>query len=185
MAKIDFPDPSSAFLNPASYANVKPETRKADKNSARKSKFSSILESTRESAELNARLGAPQELPVSEEAVNQLLDDVRSAGDELRNRPFPEEIIRYKRAVRDFLHYVVENGYTVDEQTGIPKYLQPGFSGARSSPEARNRKKFHTVQVVDKKLEDMAAMLLTSQMNQLELLARLEEITGLLVDLLQ
>jgi uncharacterized protein YaaR (DUF327 family) len=38
---------------------------------------------------------------------------------------------------------------------------------------------------VDKKLEDMAAMLMTSQMSQLELLARLEEITGLLVDLLQ
>ncbi|GHU78041.1 hypothetical protein FACS189462_1610 [Spirochaetia bacterium] len=154
----------------SSYANVKAETKKAqDKAGVKKSRFSSIMETTREEA--LAELGAPQELPASEEAVNQLLDDVRSAGDELRNRPFPEEIIRYKRAVRDFLHYVVENGYTTERQTSGTNLLK--------------RKKFTLVQVVDKKLEDMAAMLMTNQMNQLELLARLEEITGLLVDLLQ
>jgi uncharacterized protein YaaR (DUF327 family) len=170
MAKIDFPDPGTSFLNPASYANVKTETKKAqDKAGVKKSRFSSILETTKEEAA--AELGAPRELPVSEEAVNQLLDDVRSAGDELRNRPFPEEIIRYKRAVRDFLHYIVENGFTLERQTSGTNLLK--------------RKKFTLVQVVDKKLEDMAAMLMTNQMNQLELLARLEEITGLLVDLLQ
>jgi uncharacterized protein YaaR (DUF327 family) len=176
MAKIDFPDPSSAFLNPVSYANAESVanaplgTKKSrDKAAVRKFRFSSILETTREEAA--TELGPLQELPVSEEAVNQLLDDVRSTGDELRNRPFPEEIIRYKKAVRDFLHYVVENGYTVERQTSGINLLK--------------RKKFALVQVVDKKLEDMAAMLMTSQMNQLELLARLEEITGLLVDLLQ
>ncbi|MDR0450835.1 MAG: YaaR family protein [Treponema sp.] len=41
------------------------------------------------------------------------------------------------------------------------------------------------VQVVDRKLEEMAARLLSDQLSQLELLARLEEINGLLVDLLQ
>ncbi|GHT66918.1 hypothetical protein FACS1894110_11430 [Spirochaetia bacterium] len=175
MAKIDFPDPGASFLNPASYANVKTESKKAQDKSTvqkgQKSRFSSILETTREEAA--AELGAPQELPVSEEAVNHLLDDVRSAGDELRNRPFPEEIIRYKRAVRDFLHYVVENDYTVEKYSRYSKPLKPKL------------RDFVQVQVVDKKLEDMAAMLMTSQMNQLELLARLEEITGLLVDLLQ
>jgi uncharacterized protein YaaR (DUF327 family) len=39
--------------------------------------------------------------------------------------------------------------------------------------------------VIDKKLEDLAAMLLSSQMRQMELVSRLEEIKGLLVDLLQ
>jgi uncharacterized protein YaaR (DUF327 family) len=39
--------------------------------------------------------------------------------------------------------------------------------------------------VVDRKLEEMAARLLSDQLSQLELLARLEEINGLLVDLLQ
>ncbi|GHT59002.1 hypothetical protein FACS1894109_14130 [Spirochaetia bacterium] len=184
MAKIDFPDPGSSFLNPASYANVKAETKKAqDKAGVKKSRFSSILETTREEAA--TELGSPQELPASEEAVNQLLDEVRSAGDELRNRPFPEEIIRYKRAVRDFLHYVKENAYAVEEQVGVPNYLKPRYKGPRGTPKSQDRTGFHIIQVVDKKLEDMAAMLMTNQMNQLELLARLEEITGLLVDLLQ
>jgi uncharacterized protein YaaR (DUF327 family) len=38
--------------------------------------------------------------------------------------------------------------------------------------------------VVDRKLEEMAARLLSDQLSQLELLGRLEEINGLLVDLL-
>ncbi|GHT93548.1 hypothetical protein FACS1894140_6660 [Spirochaetia bacterium] len=187
MAKIDFPDPAASFLNPASYGAVKAETKKPqDKFSVQKgrnSRFSSILETSRE--ETAAELGALQKLPVSEETVNQLLDDVRSAGDDLRNRPFPEEIIRYKRAVHDFLYYVKENAYAVEEQAGVPNYLKPRYKGPRGTPKSQDRTGFHIIQVVDKKLEEMAARILSDQMNQLELLARLEEITGLLVDLLQ
>jgi uncharacterized protein YaaR (DUF327 family) len=40
------------------------------------------------------------------------------------------------------------------------------------------------IQVVDQKLEQLAAGILTGQASQLELLARVDEIAGLLVDLL-
>jgi uncharacterized protein YaaR (DUF327 family) len=186
MAKIDFPDPLSSLLNPAVYANAQGEAKKPqDKDAVRRGRrvgFSSILEKSLEEAE---ELGAFQELPPSREAADKLLDDVRSAGDDLRNRPFPQEILHYKKAVRDFIHYVVENGLAVDEQVGIPKYLRPGYKGVRGSPDSHERTVRHVVQVVDRKLEEMAARLLSDQVSQLELLSRLEEITGLLVDLLQ
>jgi uncharacterized protein YaaR (DUF327 family) len=130
-------------------------------------------------------LGPLRDLPVSEETINLLMDEVRSTGDTLRERPFPEDSVRYKKAVRNFMHFVVENCYSLDHETGIPKFLKHGFKGQRGTPEAMKQTTYTKIQVIDKKLEDLAAMLLSSQMQQIEIASRLEEIRGLLVDLLQ
>jgi uncharacterized protein YaaR (DUF327 family) len=184
MAKVDV---SSFLVNPLVHGTVTSETKKtrdrAPVKGSGKLRFSSLVDEARE--EEAADLGAPQDLPVSEETVNMLMEDVRSTGDALRGRPFPDEIIRYKKAVRNFMHYVVENGFRVHEETGIPQFLKPGFKGKRGTPESRKQVGYKIVQVVDGKLEEMAALILRSQMPQLELMARLEEINGLLVDLLQ
>jgi uncharacterized protein YaaR (DUF327 family) len=185
MAKVDFPDTISSILNPAAYAKAQGEAKKARNKTVRRGQgvFSTLLDQTREEAA--EELGELRDLPPSREAAEKLLDDVRSAGDDLRNRPFPQEILHYKKAVRDFIHYVVENGLGVDEQIGIPKYLRPGYRGRRGAPDSQERTVRHVIQVVDRKLEEMAARLLSEQLSQLELLSRLEEINGLLVDLLQ
>jgi uncharacterized protein YaaR (DUF327 family) len=47
------------------------------------------------------------------------------------------------------------------------------------------RKSHAGIMVVDRKLEQLAAGILSGQTSQLELLARIEEITGILIDLLQ
>jgi uncharacterized protein YaaR (DUF327 family) len=183
MDKVNLPDPAGFFLNPAGHAQARAETRKArlkPVRDTRKAVFSTLLD-----AEKSAELGPLPDLPVSDETISRLMDEVRSAGDILRNRPFPDEILAYKRAVRNFMHYVVENGFQVLTSAGIPKFLKPGYQGPRGTPEAWERRAYVQVQVIDKKLEDLAAGILGSQTNQLELAARLEEITGLLVDLLQ
>jgi uncharacterized protein YaaR (DUF327 family) len=184
MAKIDFPDPSGFFLNPAGFSQAQPETKKTrsrPSRGAQRASFPTLLESEKSAVEL----GPLPDLPVSGETLDALMDEVRSTGDELRNRPFADEIIRYKRAVRNFMHYVVENGFQVQESAGLPKFLKAGYRGPHGTPESWERRVYIQVQVIDKKLENMAAHILTSQMSQLELTARLEEITGLLVDLLQ
>jgi uncharacterized protein YaaR (DUF327 family) len=163
MAKIDFPEVHPAFFNPALYTGIKAETKKTkDRPSVPKTSFSQVLDQSREAEPLKV-------LPVSEETVQKLLDAVHSAGDELRKLPFPEEILRYKNAVRDFLHYVVENSFDTEKQ----------FVGVS----LLKRKEKTLVQVVDSKLEQMAAGILAGQTSQLELLARLEEIKGMLVDI--
>jgi uncharacterized protein YaaR (DUF327 family) len=184
MAKVDV---SSFSVNPFIHGAVKPETKKAgDRVPVKKGgklRFSSLVDEVREGDA--ADLGVLRDLPVSEETVNMLMEDVRSAGDALRGRPFPDEIVRYRKAVKNFMHYVVENGFRVREEAGIPLFLKPGFKGKRGTPESYKQVAYKTVEVVDRKLEEMAAMILRSQMPQLELMARLEEINGLLVDLLQ
>ncbi|MDR0708562.1 MAG: DUF327 family protein [Spirochaetaceae bacterium] len=169
MAKVDTPDLNFIF-NPAAYSQAHAETKKAkDRGHVRESRkppFAKFLE--------NANVQeteAPETFPISEETLQTLLDDVHSSGDELKSRPFPDEIIRYKKAVRNFIHYVVENSYTLEEKTSGANLLR--------------RKKFTLVQVVDKKLEQLAAGIMAGQTNQLELLARIDEIAGILVNLLR
>ncbi|MDR2629856.1 MAG: YaaR family protein [Spirochaetaceae bacterium] len=183
MAKI--PDGTVPLFTPVPYAPVHGETKKAkahaqDKDRAgpiRSSRFSTLLETTVEPAEV------PGEYSPSDEAVQELLDEVHSSGDDLKKRPFPEEIKRYKRAVRNFLHYVVENGFGVERQKGIPNSQKSGFKGPRES--AKDYKAYTVVQVVDQKLEQLAAGILAGQVTQLEILAKVDEITGLLVNLLR
>jgi uncharacterized protein YaaR (DUF327 family) len=184
MARVDGEVPS-LYMNPAVYSQVKKEEPKKTKSIGRggKIEFSRIFEEIR--GKTAGELGPFLDLPITEETITFLMDEVRSTGDALRGRPFPEEIMRYKQAVRNFMHFVVENCYRLDHETGIPKFLKPGYKGPRGTPEAMKQITYTKIEVIDKKLEDMAAMLLSSQMTQLEIASRLEEIKGLLVDLLQ
>jgi uncharacterized protein YaaR (DUF327 family) len=168
MDKIDIPGQGAPVFNPQAYT-ARTETQKTKgKGGAKKSVFSRLLE--QEDIRGTEEAFALPEFPPSEEALQELLDDVHSAGDALRQRPLAEEIKRYKQTVRQFLHYVVANNYEVKTEN----YLF-------------NHKKHHQmrIEVVDQKLEQLAAGILAGQLDQLAILARLDEITGLLVDLLQ
>jgi uncharacterized protein YaaR (DUF327 family) len=172
MANIVFPDGSAPLFNPAAYGEASAEARKTGAGKTGKNKksgevkkkgFASFFE--------KAVLGAVKELPLSEDSFHELMDEVHSTGDALFKRPFPPEIKAYKEAVRNFVHYVVENSFDTEEQMSGTNVLK--------------RKKFTLVQVIDKKLEEMAAAILRGQLNQLAILDKLDEIKGLLIDLKQ
>ena len=184
MAKVDNTDPA-VFMHPAAYSQMKTDTKTKNRGIRRKDgvSFFRIFDDAR--AKAADELDSVSGMPASEETANLLMDEVRSAGNILKNRPFPDEIMRYKQAVRNFMNYVVKNSYALEHEDGIPKFLKPGFSGRRGTPDALSQKKYTKIQVIDRKLEDLAAMLLASQVSQLEMISRLEEISGLLVDLLQ
>ncbi|MDR0399807.1 MAG: YaaR family protein [Treponema sp.] len=188
MAKIDFPPDSPDFFAAASANAASANAARKPPLKGRRSKRASRTGEASFSSALEQAAGAGIEaqaaLPVSAETVNRLMEDVRAAGDVLRERPFPQEILGYKQAVRNFIHYVVENGYQVEDDQGIPNYLRPGFTGSRGSPNSQARKLYHSVQVVDHRLEELAAVLMRGQISQLELLSRLEEIKGLLINLM-
>jgi len=180
MAKIDVD--ASVFLNPQAYAHVKSEKNKETEKTA-KIDFAKLFDRIRN--DQAGTLGSPPDLPACEETLDFLMDEVRSTGDTLRGRPFPDEILRYKRAVRNFVDYVVKNGYELTRETGIPGFLKANYKGPRGTPEAMKQLDYAKIQVIDERLETLAAMLLSSQRQQLDIANRLEEITGLLVDLLQ
>ncbi|MDR2553354.1 MAG: YaaR family protein [Treponema sp.] len=168
MANIAFP--GASLFNPAAYGEVSAETRKnrsprkGEKPAEpRKKSFASLFET--------AAQEMPDALPRSAESIHALLEEVHNAGDSLSKRPFPPEIKAYREAVRSFIQYVVEHSFDTRKETSGANVL---------------KQKIHTlVEVVDKKLEEMASAVLRGQTGQLEILARLDEIKGLLVDLMQ
>ncbi|MDR0600079.1 MAG: DUF327 family protein [Treponema sp.] len=170
MANVAFPDGSVSLFNPAAYGEASAEARKANSPGTKKSgKNPGLKKNSFVSFFEKAALGGVKELPLSEESLHELLEEVHSAGDSLVKRPFPPEIKAYKEAVRNFVHYVVEHSF--DTET-----LESGVNVLK-------RKKYTLVQVIDKKLEDMAASILRGQAGQLDILTKLDEIKGLLVDL--
>jgi uncharacterized protein YaaR (DUF327 family) len=176
MANIDPSGPASLYTNPAAYTNVHPEKTKArEKEKVRGPLFQNLLK-TREFEEGPEAI---RNLPVSEETAQMLLNEVRSTGDDLKNHPRPDEIVRYKKAVRDFMHYVVENGYELAEIEGIKKKVKCG------TETEWKQTIFRQIRVVDEKLEKLAAGILAGQTVQLGIIGRLEEINGLLVDMIQ
>ncbi len=105
------------------------------------------------------------------ETLESLLDDVHEAGDALKRDPVFGPLKGYKQAVRRFLKYVLDNGLEAEEIVGI------------RNPRTMQQKKYIVVRVVDEKLEGLAAHVLKSQSDQFEILRRIDEIYGLLVDL--
>ena len=182
MAKVDGTD-SSFYMNPSAYSQVKDDKKTKNLRRGEKTEFSAMFDDLR--GKTADQLGPLQNFAASDEALNALMDDVRDAGDILRDRPLPEEITRYKQAVRNFINYVVQNAFSLEHETGLPKYLKPGFKGERGTDESKEQKRHTVIRVIDKKLEELAAMLLISQAHQMQLVSRLEEIRGLLIDLLQ
>ena len=172
---MDKVDPSAASLLSFPFQpGLKKAKGKEELQGNRKLRFSEILENLAPAA---GDLGPLRELVPSEEALTELMDAVHSAGSDLKDRPFPDEIIRYKKAVRNFVHYVVENGYEIERVQGIKKKVK-----IRGETEWKDVV-YHQVKVIDQKLEELAAAILSGQTTQLERVSKLDEVTGLLVDL--
>ena len=164
MDKIDFT--ATSLVSQALNRSTKQETKKAGKRTkSGKTVFSGILDNY---ASKETELGAISKLAPSEEALTKLMDSVHSAGNELIDRPYHAEILCYKKAVRDFINYIVENAFDVQ----------------KSQTRRAGKVKTHVqIQVIDRKLEELAAAILSGQTKQLDRMQKLDEIKGLLVDL--
>jgi uncharacterized protein YaaR (DUF327 family) len=137
---------------------------------ARKASFSRVLDQASLDEAARLGIGPLPELDGSE-TIEQLLDDVHKAGEALKRDPYLAPLDQYRNSVRLFLRYVLDKGFTVEEELGI------------RNPRSLEQKKYVVVKSVDRRLESLAAYVLKGQAEQLEILRRLDEINGLLVDL--
>jgi len=144
-----------------------PEKKKAGKkDKAQRKTFSELVESAEQGE------GAEQEdLSDSERrrGLEELLDGVFASGDALKKTPTMDTIREYRHTVKSFVKFVVQHSIRVEETT----------SGAN----IMKRKRFTLVRVMDEKLDALAASVLAGQKEQISILAQIDQINGLLVDL--
>lgn len=111
-----------------------------------------------------------------ENIMANLQDKVYSSGANLADTVNPQTIGEYKRAVRNCLNFVVQHALEVSSV----------FSGGYNmlKKEQLTKKAYITVKIVDEKMERLTKELLFNQLEKLEILERLDEIKGLIVDLI-
>ena len=166
MAKIDFPEGPIPF---APFPQRKSEEGK--KSGRGKGVFRASLAKALDEGEAADSASRSMEAVYSEGAVSELLDAVHEAGDRLKENLSMDQVLAYKKAVRDFVHHVVENAWSVEKKTSGGNILK--------------RKEFYRLAVIDESLEKLAAEILRNQRDRLEILRRIDEINGMLVDLLR
>ncbi len=167
MARIDFPDGSNPLLGRL-VPRRKEEEKKVGKG---RGIFGSVFGRAVEEARSGEEGGSSTEAPFSGEALEKLLDAVHESGDRLKENPTVDVVQAYKKAVRDFVHHVVERSYSVEQKSSGRNVLK--------------RNIYYRVAVIDESLERLAAEILRNQRDKLEILRRVDEINGMIVDLLR
>jgi uncharacterized protein len=151
-----------------SYQYPVPDKKKAGrKDKTQRRGFSDLVESVSESGEASTEDFADDH---RRRGIEELLDAVFVSGDSLKKSPTLESIRDYRQKVKDFVTYAVRHSIAVEETTSGANILK--------------RKRFTLVKVIDEKLEALAVSVLAAQKEQLAILAQIDEINGLLVNLM-
>ncbi len=146
----------------------KNKKKKVAKKNNNKVSFSSIVNSEiqTDSKESIAEISEAY----NNEDIETVLDKVFEIGEELKDKQNFENIKRYKRVVKQFLEYIIKNTLALEETTSGVNILK--------------RKKFTLIKIIDKKLEGLALDVLSRQKKQFDILRKIDEINGLIVDLI-
>ena len=151
-------------------------TAAAQASKAKRSAFSSAMQKAQVMHELEQE-GFPPELADKsvEDAVIFLKDEADIAADRLKETQTQEQFADYRKKVSRFLRYLERNNFEI-EYIKRPKIKKNG--------QFVERDPYKQVVVINQKLEQIAEWLLSSHKDALTLLAKVDEIQGLMVDLM-
>ena len=101
--------------------------------------------------------------------LQRMADEITEQGKRLSRTPTYRELRVYRELIRQFVLEAVQNTYVLQNRTGWDR---------------RGRQKIYTlVQKIDTVLAELTELVKDGQENQLEILAKLDVIRGMLVDL--
>jgi len=99
---------------------------------------------------------------------DNLVDEITRQGEKFSKNPTYEELKRYKSMIKQFIKYTTERMLSVEHHTGG----------------TRIRQKLYTLtKIIDKKLSELTEMVIKGQIKNIQLLSKLDEIRGLLIDI--
>ncbi len=174
---------SSLYFSAASLASkeAQKEQRRIKSEKVKKSAFEKAFKTQQEVAELVSS-GLPVEIAglSIEDAVNYLKDAVDTAADKLSDCTTEMNVLSFKKAVGQFVKYIEKNNYEIKKR----KRLGEIRIKTVYFEERRPRNPLVNIQIIDNKLDELARMVLQNHSDKIKLLAKIDEIKGLLVDFL-
>ena len=110
-----------------------------------------------------------QQGDLTQEQLQQLLEEIDEQGARLTKTPTYDELKSYRNLVKNFVGTVVSQMYIVNTQSGWDRMGR--------------QKVYTTVRKIDRELENMAEKIRLGQSSQLDIVASHDAIRGMLVDL--
>lgn len=101
--------------------------------------------------------------------LDKLIEEIDLAGKEFAQNPTLDSLKKYKTLIKSFLELVVKNIYKVKEKFGKRYWLK--------------QKVYVIIEKINHKLEKLTNYILKKESEHIDLLATLDEIRGLLIDL--
>lgn len=105
----------------------------------------------------------------SQNRLQSLFKQLEEQGNRLSRSRTVQDLLSYKQTIRSFLQEVVQNGLSLEEHSGF-------------QPNGRE-KRLVMIKQVDKKLVELSEQVIEKQAPSVELLEKIGEIKGLLVNL--
>jgi len=96
--------------------------------------------------------------------LSEMLKKIKAAGDKLKRTKSRANVIEYKEYIQEYLSFVLENYYRIRQDFGLGRLLV-------------------RVEVINKKVEELTRALLEQQRKNIAIAGKIDEITGLLIDL--
>ena len=162
------------------------ESKKEKIDSSKKIKFSELLKTKIQGSSNIEAAGFPPEIAEMslEDAAVFLKDAVDLAGNDVAASASTENLLKFKKSVKQFIEFVVLNNYEVKtkKRHGVSQPMQ-FFS--KYNEKVRPKDPRMIVTTINEKLDAMTRAMLIDQKNNLQLLAQVNEIKGLIIDLMQ
>lgn len=164
-------------INPYLTAQLKSDNKEKGKteksNKAGKSFFSTMIEPQSVGDE-RLPVEATELLSLDNpEVLESLIDHLFESGDALKRNPVEERLEEYKNNIRILINYVSSKSYQVIREKGV------------MNPRTFKQKEFVNIELIDKKLDSLAVYILSRQSNQMEILKRVDEINGLIINVVR
>ena len=178
----------------ASHETIKRNTEKKEINKTTWSKrlsFEKLLKGDDVEEPQFIAEGLPPEIATMsiDDAAVYLADAVSMAGNAFSEEQTQENLEKFKTSVSQFIKFVVSNNFEVNIKQ---KRQRPGKSGQPSrlfvfsdyTVPAQKKNPRYSIDIINEKLDALARETLSAQSNNLKLLAQVNEIKGLIVDLM-
>ena len=190
MAEIDSLGSSTYFAGVQNSTNeaLKRNRKTEESQKTKKTKFGDILHSSKEIKGANEYIdGLPSILQTMsiEDGAIYLKDAVDNAGNDLAEEVTTENIANFKQAVQQFLKFMVKNNYEVKSHRPRKVSLVSSttfFSNYSVPPHKKDPR--YQINIINEKLAALTAATLEGQKDNIALLAQIDEIKGLLIDLM-
>ena len=102
--------------------------------------------------------------------IAEMKKEIDEQGNRLADRVDVRELEKYRRLIREFLDEIVSNGYTFSREDAYA---------------SRGRHRYiATVNIVDEKLDALGKEVMKEQADRIEILNKIDDIRGLLLDLM-